>query len=101
MTLRQLVPTMAEMEPAELLERLGPPLPPFDPEIEAFGARLSTRLLADPAARAFPDLAGLGFWLRPAATAGLRRHVAGLAGYRVPRGLVLHIAPANVETLFV
>ena len=101
MTLRRLAPIPAELEPAELLERLGPVLPPFDPEIEAFGARLSARLFADPAARAFPDLASLAFWLRPAATATLRAHVAGLGEHRVPRGLVLHVAPANVDTLFV
>lgn len=95
------VPAMTEVEPAEVIRQLGPPPPPFAAETEAFGARLSARLFADPAARAFPDLAGLAFWLRPAATATLRRHVAALGKQRRPRGLVLHIAPSNVETLFV
>ena len=76
------------------------PLPCFDAETVEFGAALSSRLFAEPEARAFADLASLAFWLRPASTALLRRHFEGL-GARQPRGQAFHIAPANVETLFV
>jgi len=100
----RLAPSPAGITPAELLAGMGPSPSPFDAETEAFGRRLSEALLADAEARAFPDLAALGFWLRPAATQALRRHFATLESdgiRRVPRGLALHIAPANVETLFV
>lgn len=76
------------------------PLPCFDPETVAFGAALSARLFAEPEARDFADLATLAFWLRPASTAVLRQHFEGL-GRRQPRGTAFHIAPSNVETLFV
>ena len=76
------------------------PLPCFDAETVDFGAALSARLFAEPQARDFADLATLAFWLRPASTALLRRHFEGLGG-RQPRGNAFHIAPANVDTLFV
>ena len=79
---------------------LPTPLPCFDAETVAFGAALSARLFGASEARAFADLATLAFWLRPASTAMLRQHFEGL-GARQPRGLAFHIAPANVETLFV
>lgn len=100
MSLRRLAPQAAEIAAESLVAGIGPGLPPFAPETEAFGAALSERLLNHDAARAFPDLAALAFWLRPASTRVLRRHFAGL-GRRRPRGLALHVAPANVETLFV
>ena len=78
----------------------GEPLPCFDSETVEFGAALSARLFAEPEARPFADLASLAFWLRPASTSVLRQHFEGL-GVRQPRGQAFHIAPANVETLFV
>lgn len=70
-----------------------------------FAAALSRRLTGSAAARAHPELVALGFWLRPA---HLRRLVDAVAtrwaaacALRVPRGLALHIAPGNVDTIFV
>ncbi len=70
-----------------------------------FAAALSRRLTTSAAVRAHPELVALGFWLRPA---HLRRLVEATASYwsamsalRVPRGLALHIAPGNVDTIFV
>ena len=70
-----------------------------------FAAALSRRLTTSAAARAHPELVALGFWLRPA---HLRRMVESTAttwsatsSLRVPRGLTLHIAPGNVDTIFV
>lgn len=105
MTLRQIAPTVIEdLAVGRLLGGLGPPLAPFAVGTEAFGAALSGRLLADPLVRRYPDLASLAFWLRPASTRRLRRHFETLSGdgvVRVPRGMAFHVAPGNVETLFV
>jgi hypothetical protein len=87
---------LADMQPEKPLQ----PLPCFDAEVVDFGAALSARIFAAPEAREFTDLATLAFWLRPASTAVLRQHFEGL-GRRQPRGTAFHIAPSNVETLFV
>ncbi|MED7927586.1 acyl-CoA reductase [Nonomuraea sp. LP-02] len=51
-------------------------------------------------ARRHPELGSLGFFLRPSE---LTRTLDSLNGehVRVPRGLVFHIPPANVDTVFV
>lgn len=68
-----------------------------------FAAALSRALTHAAAARAFPELVALGYWLRPA---HLRRLLDAAASaqsrtLRLPRGLVFHIAPGNVDTIFV
>jgi len=73
---------------------------PFGGEALAFLERLSQVLSGDAAG----ELAALGFWLRPA---HLRKVIDDYratlpATQRVkPRGRVLHIAPGNVDSLFV
>lgn len=105
MIVTRLAPVSAEIPLVQVLADLaGSDLVPFDPETVAFGQYLSERLFADPVARGLPEVAALAFRLRGAATADLRRHFETLEGeavVRVPRGLVFHIAPANVATMFV
>ena len=69
------------------------PLAVADERVLTFCAALSRRLLA--LGREWPDLAALGFWLRPIA---LKTH---LQAYRLrsPLGLTLHLVPSNVPTL--
>ena len=90
--------------PALLAALTRPPgLAPFAPEALAFLTALHRGLIDAPDARQLPELQALAFWLRPAALARLARDFqAGLpAGtLAVPRGLVLHVPPANVDTLF-
>ncbi|MEU8247036.1 acyl-CoA reductase [Nonomuraea sp. NPDC048916] len=71
-----------------------------DERVRDFLAAFGRRLLAPALARRHPELASLGFFLRPGE---LKRTLDGLRGehLRVPRGLVLHIPPANVDTVFV
>ena len=69
------------------------PLPVADETVVAFCATLSQRLLA--LGREWPDLAALGFWLRPVA---LNAHLQGYVP-RSPLGLTLHLVPSNVPTL--
>lgn len=69
------------------------PLAVADERVLTFCAALSQRLLT--LGREWPDLAALGFWLRPIA---LKTH---LQAYRLrsPLGLTLHLVPSNVPTL--
>ncbi|GAA2892003.1 acyl-CoA reductase [Streptosporangium fragile] len=76
------------------------PLTVGDERITAFLSAVGRRLLSPAVARAHPELGSLGFFLRRAEIA---RAVDRLRGehLRVPRGLVFHIPPANVDTVFV
>ncbi len=73
---------------------------PFDADriafIADFGAAL--RRLRD-----FPELVALGFWARPANIRRLQDRLAAAhpGAMRLPRGLAFHVAPANVDTIFV
>lgn len=72
---------------------------PFDPLLLEFCQHLSKKLLT----HADPDLAALGFWLRPAQLSELRhRFELQNTGsiIRSSRGLVFHITASNVDTLF-
>jgi hypothetical protein len=80
-----------------------PPLMPFSAEVTGFIDDLGKGLRADPASRAFPELVALGFWARRANIERLRMgFVAGPAdALRMPRGTAFHVAPSNVDTIFV
>ena len=82
--------------------RQQPPLRPFSEEALAFVEALSKALLRDPRFRPFPELIAFGFWMR-------RRHVIELkelfdkqrdGRLWQAHGLIFHIAPANVDTIF-
>lgn len=69
-------------------------------------ARLSAALLADPVLRQDPATVSLAYWMRRAQLTRLaeehgRRAAAEPDVIRVPVGRVLHLAPSNVDTLFV
>jgi hypothetical protein len=69
-------------------------------------ARVSAAVLADPVLRQDPASVAVGYWLRRAQLARLaaehaRRVAAEPEVLRVPVGRVLHMAPSNVDTLFV
>lgn len=85
------------------LEQLGkiPPKAPFAEDVLAFADALSRQLMADKAAKAFPDVVTLGFWLRKASLLSMRERFLTkegmLSGSRMAgRGSVFHIAPSNV-----
>lgn len=81
----------------------APALRVGDPRVVDFLAELSGRLLAPAVARRHPELASLGFFLRRTELARtLRRLTTGDPDVvRSPRGLVFHVPPANVDTIFV
>lgn len=72
---------------------------PFEPVLLKFCQHLSKKLLT----LADPDLAALGFWLRPAQISELKKRFKTFNTSiisRKPRGLVFHITASNVDTLF-
>lgn len=98
----------AHDEIAPLLDRLSadPPggaLLPGDPRVHEFLENLSRRLLRPDLARRHPELGSLGFFLRRSELLRAMEPLLSRSdGIRhVPRGLVVHFPPANVDTIFV
>lgn len=75
---------------------------PFGAVQQAFASALARALVSDGATRAHPELVALGYWLRPAhqQRLGLASGMAEPGAQAMPRGLVFHVAPANVDSLF-
>lgn len=85
------------------LQRLAAlaPLPPFDPRSRAFIADFARRVFGLPVLREHPELATLAHWFRPAAQEQLARRLGAPGSeHLLARGLVFHLAPANVDVLF-
>ena len=80
------------------------PVKCFDPLVMSFLEDLSQLFMKDPAYRQYPDIYALGFWCRRAHLEQIcrRQQEAWGAGKedRHGRGLVLHIAPSNMPTMF-
>ncbi len=77
---------------------------PFEEELTSFCEGLSQRLFAEADPKRHPELLALAFWLRKSQIARLKERFFSFErpGERlVPRGVAFHIAPANVETLYV
>jgi hypothetical protein len=74
---------------------------PFDERAMRFVARFSQRLLTDPGSRGFPELLALGHWFRAARLRDLAlEHAPNEGSVRLGRGLAFHLAPANVDSIF-
>jgi len=106
MNVRQLIPDPVEIEPFDLpaLQDGGYMLKPFDERTLGFLNDLSRRILTDGRLKTLPEMAALGFWLRRSHLKELQRAQSHLlSGERhllSPVGKVLHICPANVDTMF-
>ena len=75
---------------------------PFDDRAVSFVNQFSLRLLKTPGIHQHPDLVALAYWFRRASIKKLREiYTDGDEFIRVGRGLSLHIAPGNVDTIFV
>lgn len=85
------------------LERLqhASTLPPFGATVTGFVEAFSKELLNRPESRAYPDLAAVAFWMRRANLQRLRAQALPEDRCFLPRGTAFHIAPANVDTIFV
>ncbi|MDG2450874.1 MAG: acyl-CoA reductase [Saprospiraceae bacterium] len=74
----------------------------FDKRAVSFINKFSTLLLKYPDINQYPDLVALAFWFRRANIHKLEQHYTNDKDvYRVGRGISLHIAPSNVDTIFV
>lgn len=78
---------------------------PFDTSVFGLGGRLSNRILNNPSIGRVPALVALAFWLRPS---NLKRianeNIHLISNPNVvlsPIGLVFHVCPANVDTMFI
>jgi len=82
---------------------VDPPLRVGDDRMVSFLASVARRLLDPALARRQPELGSLGFFLRRAELqrAADRMRAAATDAVVVPRGLVVHFPPANVDTIFV
>ena len=77
---------------------------PFDPAMLDAVADLSQRIFRDPAARRYPELIALAYSMRKTELARLHEQFDALARkdrILAPRGLVFHVPPRNVDTMFV
>jgi hypothetical protein len=78
-------------------------LPAFDPTIVAFIDAVSKSVLLDPAMRSMPEMMAAAHWMRKAHILELQRAFEAGRGDRVflPRGVALHFAPSNVDSIFI
>lgn len=80
-------------------------LSPFNDQIVSFAVDLARRLRRHPAVKDQPAIAALAWWIRPASIERLREHWEYLLRapniIRAPRGVVFHLPPTNVDTMFV
>lgn len=102
MRVTRLLPA-GECELSDCLASLERTWVPFAPELVECCSALSGVLMRDPEARAFPELQALAFWLRKSAVVKMKEEFEALSAedcILVPRGLVFHIPPGNVDTIF-
>jgi hypothetical protein len=77
---------------------------PFHESIVDASVDFSQRIFRDPEARGHPELLALAYWMRKAEIVRLTAQFRALQlDHRVlvPRGLVFHLPPRNVDTIFV
>ncbi len=76
------------------------PAEAFDSTRLRFLAQLSRRLLADPRARALPDVVTFAYWCRQANLSRMAAAVTRIGRLQMGLGLTFHICPANVPVNF-
>lgn len=76
------------------------PLQPFCEEVLQFAQSLSKQFLA---LRQYPEIVALGFWLRKAHIRQMQQEFETTNAEKIvkPRGTVFHLAPSNVDTIFI
>lgn len=83
--------------------KAAPDWEPFNDRVQGFVGAFSRALMKTQAARAFPEIISLAHWMRPKALQDLAaRYHATRPANTLPmsRGIALHFAPGNVDTIF-
>lgn len=77
-------------------------LSPFNDEVVAFVVSLSRKLLTDYETKNLSELVALAFWMRKKNIVELKADFHRRSeNILLPRGLVFHIVPSNVDTIFI
>ena len=103
--IHQFCPEDKVLASGEIIQRdFSYELQPFDELTVSFLNEVSLLLLKDHSFNRNPEIVSLGFWLRKANLLALQKENQNLLknpNYRThPLGLVFHIAPSNVDTIF-
>ncbi|MFY9644283.1 MAG: acyl-CoA reductase [Terriglobales bacterium] len=106
MQIEMLLPQQRKVELDELkgLLAANSAAEPFDESIVNAAVDLSQRIFHDPEARSHPELLALAYWIRKAEMVRMTAQFRSLQldqRVLVPRGLVFHLPPRNVDTIFV
>jgi Acyl-CoA reductase (LuxC) len=106
MTVEMLLPDRRAIELNELRSILAgiSAAEPFHDSVVDASIDFSKRIFQDPHARAYPELLALAYWMRKAEIFPLYDQFRALElNNRIltPRGLVFHLPPRNVDTMFV
>lgn len=100
-----LLPNKSKDNWVDLVKQVGgeKPLTPFAPILTDFVRDLSNILLNDKSFRKYPELIAMAFWMRGAHVKELKNQFKQKSETKVwsPRGVVLHFAPSNVDSIFV
>ncbi len=106
MKIRQISPldSIIDMTKLPVLEAKDFIFLPFDNRIIDFSNRISKRLLKNPIYGKRPELIALAFWLRKSNLIRIKKENVGLFSHKNislnPIGMVFHVCPANVDTMF-
>lgn len=106
MQIEMLLPQQRVIALEELLSLLagGAAAEPFHNSVVEASIDFSQRIFHDPEARGYPELLALAYWMRKTEMIRLTAQFRSLQlDHRVltPRGLVFHLPPRNVDTIFV
>lgn len=101
-----LLPTFSPEESLDEILKKQSALPgtlPFNNNSINFVGKLSRRLLSDSNFRQYPELMAMAHWFRPASLKNMRQifFSHSNAQNRLRRGVVFHIAPSNVDSVFI
>ena len=106
MIVDQFVPARGPVELESVFTTLrdGPGVAePYADATLTFFAEVSRRLGSSPSTAGMTDVRALAFWMRQSQLAALKQQFEALTvpgTMRLPRGMVFHIPPANVDTIF-
>jgi hypothetical protein len=77
------------------------PIKPFDDELVDFVTDFSKSILLDRSSRAYPELIVLANFFRSSNIIKLRREISNADNaYYLARGIIFHLAPSNVDSVF-